>query len=174
MGTIDRLDGELIGHLERDARQGVGELATALGVTRHTVQARLRRLEESGVLTGYVPRLDLASAHIEVQAFAALALEQGRLDEIVEHLASLPEVLEIHATTGREDLLVRIATTNHAALQDLIQHIVALPGVSHSNTSIALTTPLSYRVRPLLARVTSDSGWGRSTPLPPEADPDTD
>jgi hypothetical protein len=62
--------------------------------------------------------------------------------------------------------LVRLGTTSHAELQELIQRIVALEGVSHSNTSLALTTPLPYRVQPLLAHVTRSAGWGRSTPLP--------
>ena len=44
MLSIDRLDGELIALLEQDARQGIGELADKLGVSRNTVQSRLRRL----------------------------------------------------------------------------------------------------------------------------------
>jgi DNA-binding Lrp family transcriptional regulator len=161
MVTFDRLDSQLLGLLGRDARTGVGEMSTALGVTRHTVQARLKRLEDVGLLTGFTPQVDLA-------AFAALALDQGQLDDIVDKLAAIPQVLEVHTTTGREDLLVRIATTSHAELQRLIQHVVAMPGVSHSNTSLALTTPLRYRIQPLLDDVTRQAGYGRSTPLPPE------
>jgi len=55
---------------------------------------------------------------------------------------------------------------SHADLQELIQHIVALPGVGHSNTTLALTTPLAYRVGPLITKATSGAGWGRSTALP--------
>lgn len=166
MLTIDRLDAQIIGLLSDDARAGVVELAAQLGVSRNTVQARRRRLDEAGLLLGFVPQLDLDAIGVTVQAFAALALEQGRLDEVVADLSAMPQVLEIHATTGREDLLVRLATTNHAELQKLIQRIVGLPGVAHSNTSLALTTPLRMRVRPLLDHVTQELGWGRSTPLP--------
>jgi DNA-binding Lrp family transcriptional regulator len=94
-----------------------------------------------------------------------LALDQGRLDDIVEQLTAMPHVLEIHATTGREDLLVRLGSTSHAELQELIQRIVGLPGVSHSDTKLALTTPLPYRVQPLLTHLTRAAGFGRSTPL---------
>jgi DNA-binding Lrp family transcriptional regulator len=162
--SIDRLDAQLIGLLGSNARMGVVELAATLGISRNTVQARLRRLDEAGLVTGFMPRIDLAGCGIAVEAFAALALEQGMLDDVVAQLTELPQVLEIHAVTGREDLVVRVATTNHAELQDLIQSIVAVPGVSHSNTSLALTTPLPYRVQPLLDHLTADSGWGRSTP----------
>jgi len=165
MITFDRLDSELLALLSRDARMGVVEIASALGVTRHTVQARLKRLEDLELLRGFTPRVDLAGAGVTVEAFAALALDQGKLDEIVEQLAAIPQVLEVHTTTGREDLLVRIATTSHADLQALIQRIVGMSGVSHSNTSLALTTPLPYRVQPLLDEITRRAGWGRSTPL---------
>ena len=164
--NIDRLDSELISLLEEDARQGIGDLAERLGVSRNTVQARLRRLSESGLLRSYAPRLDLAEAGISVEAFAALALDQGRLDDIVQQLTQIPEVMEIHATTGREDLLVRIGAVSHADLQELIQRIVGLPGVGHSNTTLALTNPLPYRIAPLLNKATQHAGWGRSTALP--------
>lgn len=166
MLSIDRLDGELIALLEQDARQTIGELAEKLGVSRNTVQSRLRRISDTGMLRGFSPRLDLVEVGINVEAFAALALDQGKLDDVIDLLAEIPEVIEVHATSGREDLLVRIGAVSHADLQELIQHIVALPGVGHSNTTLALTTPLAYRVGPLITKATSGAGWGRSTALP--------
>lgn len=166
MLRIDRLDGELISLLEADARQSIGDLAERLGVSRNTVQSRLRRLGEAGMLRGFSPRLNLVEVGINVEAFAALALDQGKLDDVIKLLAEIPEVMEVHATSGREDLLVRLGAVSHAELQELIQRIVALPGVGHSNTTLALTTPLAYRVGPLIAKATRDAGWGRSTALP--------
>ena len=164
--NIDQLDSELISLLEQDARLGIGELAERLGISRNTVQSRLRRLGEAGLLRGFSPRLDLAAAGIDVEAFVALALDQGKLDEIAQQLSAIPEVLEVHTTTGREDLLVRIGAASHAELQALIQRIVAFPGIGHSDTKIALTNPLPYRLGPLLGQVTRGVGWGRSTALP--------
>lgn len=166
MLNLDRLDAELIELLGRNARMGIAELASALGVARNTIQSRLRRLEETGLLRGFRPDLDLAAAGVTVQAFIALELEQGRLQKVVESLTAIAEVLEMHATTGREDLLVRVATETQAGLQELIETIVGIPGVSHSNTTLALTTPLPYRVQPLLDKLTRARGWGRSTPAP--------
>jgi len=166
MLSIDRLDGELISLLEQDARQTIGELAEKLGVSRNTVQSRLRRLQEARLLRGFTPRLDLVEVGINVEAFAALALEQGKLDGVIDSLAEIPDVMEIHTTSGREDLLVRIGAVSHTELQELIQRIVALPGVGHSNTTLALTTPLAYRVGPLVTQATRNAGWGRSTALP--------
>jgi DNA-binding Lrp family transcriptional regulator len=92
-------------------------------------------------------------------------VRQGRLAEIVTALTQIPQVLEVHATTGREDLLVRAATVSQAGLQEMIERIVAIEGVVHSTTTLALTTPLPYRMIPLLQEITRDAGWGRSTPL---------
>lgn len=164
MLSIDRLDVELLEMLASDARAGVVELASRLGISRNTVQARLRRLEEGGLLTGYRPELALERAGVSVQAFIGLEVQQGRLTSIVDALTAMPQVLEIHATTGREDLLVRVATQTQAGLQQLIESIVGIVGVVHSTTTLALTTPLPYRAVPLLKHLTRDAGWGRSTP----------
>jgi DNA-binding Lrp family transcriptional regulator len=162
--SVDRLDVELLEMLARDARAGVVELASTLGISRNTVQSRLRRLEEGGVLAGYRPHFDLEKAGVAVQAFLGLEVQQGRLASIVQALADIPQVLEVHATTGREDLLVRVATETQAGLQRLIEQIVVIPGVVHSTTTLALTTPLPYRAVPLLKDMTRNAGWGRSTP----------
>ncbi|MBO9523659.1 MAG: Lrp/AsnC family transcriptional regulator [Nocardioidaceae bacterium] len=164
--SLDQLDARLIGALTENPRRGVVDLATAMGVARNTVQARIRRLEESGVLDGFTPQLDLNRIGVAVMAWAALALEQAELDRVVEALVAESHVMEVLTTTGREDLMVRVAAATHAELQGVVQRIVAIPGVSHSNTMIVLTAPLRPRVQPLLDELTKDAGWGRSTALP--------
>ena len=168
MFSLDRLDTDLIDLLGRNARMGVAELATTLGVARNTIQSRLKRLEDAGLLRGFRPDIDLAAAGLTAEAFVALEVQQGRLKQIVEALTEIPEVLEVHATTGREDLLVRVATETHADLQQLVEQMIGIPGVMHSSTTLALTTPLPYRVQPLLDKLTHTRGWGRSTPAPRE------
>jgi DNA-binding Lrp family transcriptional regulator len=142
----------------------VFELASSLGFSGNTVQARLRRFVEGGLLTGYRHELKLEQAGVSMEAFIGLVVQQGRLASIVEALTEMPQVLEIHATTGREDLLVRVATETQADLQQLIQTMVGIAGVVHSTTTLALTTPLPYRAVPLLKHLTRDARWGRSTP----------
>jgi DNA-binding Lrp family transcriptional regulator len=166
MLSIDRLDVDLLEMLARDARAGVVELASRLGISRNTVQSRLKRLEEGGLVAGYRPELDLAQAGVATQAFIGLEVQQGRLGPIVEALVGIPQVLEIHATTGREDLLVRVATETQAGLQQLIEQVVGIPGVVHSTTTLALTTPLTFRAVPLLKHMPRNAGGGRSTPTP--------
>ena len=93
------------------------ELARQLGVARGTIQARLDKLQARGVITGFDPDLDLETLGYEVLAFVTLEIAQGRLDDVVEHLADIPEVLEAHATTGPGDLHCRVVARTNEHLQ---------------------------------------------------------
>ncbi|EGD54815.1 Lrp/AsnC family transcriptional regulator [Gordonia neofelifaecis] len=163
MLSIDELDVELLKLLERDARQGVASLSTTLGISRNTVQSRIRRLEEGGLIAGYRPQVDLAKAGLVVQAFLALETEQGSLTTIAEAVTRIPQVIEVHTVTGREDLLVRVATATQPELLELIEGIVSFAGVIHSTTWLTLTAPLPHRTAPALAEMAKGTGWGRST-----------
>jgi DNA-binding Lrp family transcriptional regulator len=164
MITIDRLDADIIGKLATHARIGIADLASQLGVARNTVQSRLRRLEDSGVLDGFSPVVSLEAVGVAVQAFVALELEQRRLAEVVDALRLFPHVLEITTQAGREDLLVRVAAPSHVDLQHVVTQIIDTPGVRHTVTTMAVSTPLRYRTQPLLELLTRESGFGRATP----------
>jgi DNA-binding Lrp family transcriptional regulator len=166
MTTIDRLDVEILGRLSAAARAGVAEIAGALGVSRATVQQRLKRLEEDGVLRGYQPVIDLEAVGLAVQALVTLEIDQRVMSRIVQGLAALPEVLEVRIQAGREDLLVRVAIESLEALQALTAAIVTIDGVRKTTSTFTVATPVPYRAQPLLEKVTANSGWGRSTPAP--------
>lgn len=153
MTTIDQLDVDLLAALAHDPRTPASELAHIVGVSRNTVQARLARLRDSQLVAGYTPRIDLAALGILVEAFVDIELAQGSLQRVIDALRTLPSVLEIHAVTGRGDLLVRVATTTREQLQTLLQEILAIRGVRRTTTNIALTTPLGFRVSPLLRQL---------------------
>lgn len=166
MISIDRLDSEIIGRLASHARPGIAELAGALGVARNTVQSRLRRLEESGVLAGLQPLIDLESVGVAVQAFVALELDQRRLARVVEDLTEIAHVLEINTQAGRDDLLVRVAAPTHRDLQEAVTRMIEVEGVRHTVTTMIVSTPLPLRTQPLLEHLTAEAGFGRSTPAP--------
>jgi DNA-binding Lrp family transcriptional regulator len=148
--TIDTLDGRLIRALAETPRAGVLELARQLGVARGTVQARLDRLQQRGVITGFGPDLDLAHLGYGVLAFTTLEIAQGRLHDVVQHLQDIPEVLEAHATSGTGDLHCRVVARTNAHLQDVINRILEVRGIDRSTTVIALSDQIRYRVLPLV------------------------
>jgi DNA-binding Lrp family transcriptional regulator len=150
---LDDLDARLLLLLTDEPRLGVLECSRRLGVARGTVQARLDRLERRGILTGFPPALDLAAMGYGLTAFAVLEIAQGRRAEVAERLAAIDEVCEVHATTGQGDLLVRMVARSNADLQRVIDEVLAGRWVLRTSTSIALSTPIPMRVRPLLERV---------------------
>ncbi|MFG1921821.1 Lrp/AsnC family transcriptional regulator [Cryptosporangium sp. NPDC048952] len=166
MATIDRLDVELLSRLMANARAGVAELASDLGVSRTTVQHRLRRLEDEGILVGFQPIINLSVIGLPVQALVSLEIDQREMPTIIDGLRDLPEVLEVKIQAGREDLLVHVAIASLEELQRLTAAIVLLDGVRKTTSTFTVSTPIPHRVLPLLSDVTRDAGWGRSTPAP--------
>lgn len=126
------------------------ELARQLEVARGTVQARLDKLQQRGIITGFGPDIDLRRLGYEVLAFITLEIAQGALETVVGHLQTIPEVLEVHTTTGDGDLLCRVVAPTNADLQPLIARMLANGGIERTTTQIALTEQLTYRVLPLV------------------------
>ena len=164
MPTIDRLDAEILRLLTGDARMGIAEMSEMLSVSRNTVQFRLSKLIDSGVLKGFQPIIDFAAVGMPVQALISVELDQRLLSPIIRGLADLPEVIEVKIQAGREDILVQVAIASLEALQDLTASIVDIDGVRKTTSTFSVSTPIPFRVQPLLNKVTRDTGWGRSTP----------
>jgi DNA-binding Lrp family transcriptional regulator len=155
-GPVDGLDAALIELLAAEPRVGVLEASRRLGVARGTVQARLDRLAERGVITGYGPEVDPAALGYEVTAFITLEIRQaGGHDPVAERLAAIPEVLEVHTITGVGDLLCRVVARTNSDLQRVIDAVVSAEGVVRSSTIISLATQVPYRILPLVRATAS-------------------
>ena len=148
--SVDQLDARLIRLLTEEPRIGVLECSRRLGVARGTVQARLDRLQRSGVICGFGPQVDPAAIGYGVTAFATLEIRQGRGRDVRRHLATIPELLELHTITGSGDMLCRIVARSNADLQHVIDRLVDFDGILRTSTVIALENPIPLRVLPLV------------------------
>ena len=148
--ATDALDVALLRALHEHPRIGDLELSRTVKVARATVQARLRRLDEHGVIRDWAPSLDVAAAGFPVQAFVTLEIAQGALDEVTADLIAIPEVLEAHVTTGSYDVVCRVATASHAQLQDVLVRINQSASVSRSTSVMVLSELIPPRALPLL------------------------
>jgi DNA-binding Lrp family transcriptional regulator len=157
--TIDELDARLITLLTEEPRLGMLECSRRLGVARGTAQARLDRLIDRGVITGFGPDVSPAALGYDVTAFVSLEIRQvAGHDPVADRLARIPEVLEVHTITGGSDLLCRVVARTNSDLQRVIDVIVDVQGVLRTNSIIALDTPVPYRVLPLVADVPRREG----------------
>ena len=150
---IDELDARLITALAQTPRAGVMELARQLGVERGTIQARLDKLQARGVVTGFDPDLHLETLGYEVLAFVTLEIAQGRLADVVDHLADIPEVIEAHSTTGPGDLHCRVVARTNEHLQAVINRVLEVSGIVRTSTQIALTEQIGFRVLPIVQQL---------------------
>jgi DNA-binding Lrp family transcriptional regulator len=151
MYSPDALDQDIMRLFARNPRIGVLGASKALGVARGTVQARLDRLESSGVLTSWAPTVDPAALGFPVSAFAQLEITQREGHKpVAEHLRAIPEVLEAHTITGAADLMVRLVARSNADLQRVIDLVVSSPDVVRAATVIVLATEIPPRVLPLV------------------------
>lgn len=154
--AIDILDGRLIRLLAEEPRIGVLECSRRLQVARGTVQARLDRLQAKGVIGGFGPEVDPAAIGYPVTAFATLEISQGQGADVRAHLASVPEVLELHTITGIGDMLVRIVARSNADLQRVIDRVLGFDGIVRSSTAIVLENPVPYRILPLVDQAAAE------------------
>jgi DNA-binding Lrp family transcriptional regulator len=155
--VIDSLDARLIALWRDEPRIGALEASRRLGVARGTVQARLDKLVERGIVSSFGPEVDPGALGYDVTAFVTLEISQARgADGMTEHLTGIPEVLEAHTITGTGDLLVRIVARSNADLQRVIDRIVSAEGIHRSASVIALKTQVPYRVLPLVEQAARD------------------
>ena len=159
--VLDALDVALLTALRENPRAGALELSRLTGVARATVSARLQRLEDRGVVTGYGPDIDVTAAGFGVQAFVTLEISQGAIEAVRRDLESIPGLLEAHATTGSGDVLCRVAARSHEALQQVLVDLNRSSSVVRSTSVVALSQIVPWRTLPLLESEAA-AGAGRS------------
>ncbi|MFF0494986.1 Lrp/AsnC family transcriptional regulator [Nocardia aobensis] len=151
---LDELDLAILTAMHEYQKAGVLELSRRTRVARATVQSRIARMEEAGVIASYDPQVDVTAAGFDVQAFVSLEIAQGALDAVTTDLEAIPGVLEAYATTGSSDVLCRIGADSHAGLQSVLLSIDRSAAVVRSHSVIVLSTVVAQRTLPLLRTLT--------------------
>ncbi|NGQ91336.1 Lrp/AsnC family transcriptional regulator [Rhodobacter sp. HX-7-19] len=143
---MDELDRNIIGLLGADARMSVATLARRLKVARSTIQARLERLETTGVIAGYTLKLGEGARQGRLRASVLLTIEPRAQAGILQRLKAIAEVERVFTTSGRFDLLMQIACPNTQVLDQVLDQIGAITGVRSSESLIHLSTRLDRAV----------------------------
>jgi DNA-binding Lrp family transcriptional regulator len=145
MVQVTAKDEELLALLKADSRQPVAALARKLGLSRTTVQDRLKRLEDSGVISAYTVRLSRDIEPGGIRAFVMLAVEPRRQLEVGRSLARFPQIETLHTLSGKFDLIAGVKTASSEAMDRLIDEIGQIAGVTRIETSVILSTKLDRR-----------------------------
>jgi DNA-binding Lrp family transcriptional regulator len=137
---MDSMDQQLLGLLRIDARTSIAELSKKLGVARGTIRNRIRRLEDSGLITGYTVRLSSDNISDGIRAWMSIAIEGDRTGEVVRILLGEPAIASLHDTNGRWDLLAEVRATSIVELSAVLERVRKIKGVETTETSIHLQT----------------------------------
>jgi DNA-binding Lrp family transcriptional regulator len=138
-------DDELLGLLKLNAREPVASLARKLGVSRSTVQDRLKRLEDSGVIAGYAVKLGSAAKVPGMSAFVTLGVEPRQQIEVARIISTYSQVETLHTVSGKFDLVAVVKTPTSEDMDKLIDKIGMLKGVNDIETAVMLSTKLDRR-----------------------------
>lgn len=149
----DPVDARLLLTLAEHPKATTVALAAHTGLSRNTVQARLARLDERGVLDTFERRIDPAALGYPLIAYVTTQVTQRRLDEVGAALADIPEVLQVLGLSGQTDLQVHVVAADADDLYRIAGQILAIPGVERTNTALVMRELVSYRIHPLLRRL---------------------
>ncbi|MCY7947189.1 Lrp/AsnC family transcriptional regulator [Bacillus atrophaeus] len=142
---MDEIDGKLLELLQEDARITIIELSKKLNLSRPSVNERLRRLQENGVIQGFTARVSaeaIGKGTIVIIQIGNLKIECSRFEELIKEET---DILECHRVTGTNSYFLKAAVATMKDLEALVDRLIPY---GQLNTSVVLSSPILSR--PLL------------------------
>ena len=135
-------DRHLLALLLSNARESTAALARRLGIARSTVQARIARLEAAGIIAGYTVRLGDAYKRGLIRAHVLITLDPKRAGAAEAALKRMAELTALYTVSGAHDLIAVAAAETTEDMDNLLDRIRTLDGVTTTNSSILLSAKL--------------------------------
>ncbi len=148
MDKIDKLDRKILSILSQNARIPFKDVAAECGVSRAAIHQRVQHLIENGVIIGSGFHVNPKSLGYTTCTYVGLNLERGSMyRDVVERIATIPEVIECHFTTGSYTMLVKLFAKDNEQLMDLLNNrIQSIPGVVSTETLISLEQSIKREI----------------------------
>ena len=140
--NVDRLDRLILAHLEREGRIGFAELGRRVGLSSPAVAERVRRLEDSGVITGYHAHVDPAKCGRGIVAIVNLTIRGEECPNVGKHVAGIRSVVECHRVTGEHSAVMKVAVGSIAELEALVDRLVT---IGKPSSSVVLSSPVRFK-----------------------------
>lgn len=139
---MDDIDRDLLNELQEDGRMTYAELGRRVGLTTPAVIERIRKLEDSGIISGYRAEIDTAQIGLPITAFIRMSITGVDYSHIIEVAQGSKEVLECHRGTGGDSFIMKVAVRSVEHLQEMIDRLVPY-GIT--TTTIVLSSPVKRR-----------------------------
>lgn len=153
MEPLDDYDRAILLALQQDGRIANAELARRLNLSPPAIHARLRHLEEVGLITRYAALLDREKLGFDLLCFVNISLQRHtreHVDLFRQRIQEIPQVLECHHVTGEYDYLLKVVVRNRKELEHLLmEELTPIPGVAHIHTSLVLNEVKTATALPL-------------------------
>jgi Lrp/AsnC family transcriptional regulator, regulator for asnA, asnC and gidA len=146
---VDKLDLQILSMLMDNAQMPYTEIAKRLVVSGGTVHVRMKKLISMGVVKGAHLEIDASELGYDICAFVGMFLEKGSLyNRIVRQLEQIPEITEIHYTTGRYGIFLKIISSNTRELRSILNDKVQpIEGIQRTETFISLEESMKRPIR---------------------------
>ncbi|MDQ7904852.1 Lrp/AsnC family transcriptional regulator [Phytohabitans sp. ZYX-F-186] len=140
--VLDATDWRILDALQDDGRMSFADLARAVAMSPSAVAERVRRLEESGVITGYRAAVSPERVGLSILAFVRLRYPTGNYRPFHALLNSTPEIVEAHHVTGEDCFVIKVVARSMRHLEEVAGRISGLGAVT---TSVVYSSPLASR-----------------------------
>ncbi len=140
MPELDHIDQALLAQLRENARASTSELARQLELSRSTVQSRLGKLQDNGVITGFTLQLGESYAADLIRAHVLIELDQKLTGKAQAGLKSMSKVNALYAISGAYDMIALVEAHSTGELSRLLDEIADLDGIARTNSSVILET----------------------------------
>jgi DNA-binding Lrp family transcriptional regulator len=147
---IDELDKKILKALNKDARMSFRKVAKQLKISPTTFHNKIKKLENSGVLKGYIPMIDTESIGFNLIAVIALRVNQEKDNEVQEAISKFPEIGAIYEVTGDWDLILICYFKGRKDLTDFIKKKLPLKNIERAITHLVLNVVKEERRTPIL------------------------
>ena len=138
---LDAIDLQIINLLQEHGRIPLVKLGEQVGLSAPSVNERVKKLEDGGVIIGYHATVDATRLGKDVTAFIGVSIAHPKTISLFEEsVALLDDVLECHHVTGQHTLMLKIKTENTSSLERLISTIRSIEGVARTETMVVLST----------------------------------
>ena len=137
---LDETDVEILKALTIDARLSSRQIAKQCGVSIGTVLSRIKRMENEGIIRGYSALLDQEKLGYELTVVSEITVSKGRLLEVENEIARLPNVCCVYDVTGLIDAVIIAKFHNREELGKFTKRLLAIPFVERTNTHVVLTS----------------------------------
>lgn len=142
---MEETDRKIVMLLARNGRMSFTELAKQAGLSVSAVHQRVRRLEADGVIQGYSATLNPVVLGLPLTAFVSIKpLDASAPDDVPQRLEHLAAIEACHSVAGDESYILKVRVPSPAFLEDLLNQIRSLGGVS-TRTTVVLSTPFENR-----------------------------